>query len=534
MDSISTTLETTGCFDHQNFMKSLRTTLTLLTSFGLAAAALLAIASYWGSLRADDAVQRTFVAKDVTADILPPPMYLIELRLVLSQAIEGSMPLAQAQNETRRLIQDYGQRVNYWRAHPPYGLEAQLLGDQHQAAEAFLLSAQHVLTLLAAGDNAEARTALGEAHARYLKHRQGVDDTVKTSLAFAADASTNYRNTLQQGGWLQGAMLALAALLLLGLGQWARRRVWASTGGEPAQAATIASAVAEGNLGVHVPVLAHDNSSMMAQLENMRASLTTVVAQVREASESVATASAEIAQGNHDLNARTEQQATALQRTAAAVVQLNAAVQQNAENALQADQLAKTASAVATRGGDAVGQVVDTMKHINDSSNRIFDIISVIDGIAFQTNILALNAAVEAARAGEQGRGFAVVASEVRSLAGRSAAAAREIKLLISASVARVEQGNVLVEQAGATMAEVVSSIRQVTALMDHISTASNAQASGVAQVGDAISHMDHTTQQNAALVEEMAAAASSMKAQAQDLVSTVAVFRLSTRPALA
>jgi methyl-accepting chemotaxis protein len=208
--------------------------------------------------------------------------------------------------------------------------------------------------------------------------------------------------------------------------------------------------------------------------------------------------------------------------------ELSSTVRQNADSARQANQLAVSASNVAVRGGEVVGQVVETMKGINESSRKIADIISVIDGIAFQTNILALNAAVEAARAGEQGRGFAVVASEVRSLAGRSAEAAKEIKSLIGASVERVEQGTALVDQAGVTMAEVVSSIQRVTDIMGEISAASNEQASGVAQVGEAVGQMDQTTQQNAALVEQMAAAASSLKSQAQDLVGAVAVFRLS------
>jgi methyl-accepting chemotaxis protein len=207
--------------------------------------------------------------------------------------------------------------------------------------------------------------------------------------------------------------------------------------------------------------------------------------------------------------------------------QLGSTVKQNADNVRQANQLAQSASTVAVRGGDVVAQVVETMKGINDSSKKIADINSVIEGIAFQTNILALNAAVEAARAGEQGRGFAVVASEVRSLAGRSAEAAKQIKILISASVERVEQGTVLVDQAGATMTEVVGSIRRVTDLMGEISAASNEQSQGVAQIGEAVQQMDQVTQQNAALVEEMAAAASSLKGQAQELVSTVAVFKL-------
>lgn len=513
-------------------MKSLRNTLSLLTVCGLITAAILTIASYWGNTRADGAVQRTFVAKDVTADILPPPMYLIELRLVLSQGIEGSMPMAQVQSEAARLIKEYNDRVTYWRAHPPYGLEAQLLGAQHQAGQAFITSAQEVLKTLAAGDLVAAQAALKDAHVLYLKHREGVDDTVKVSLAFATEATANYDTTLSQVGWFQWVVLGLAAILLSGLGLWARRSVWATTGGEPSAAAAIASAVAEGNLSVNVPVVAGDHGSMMAQLEAMRVALTHIVTEVREASHSVATASAEIAQGNTDLSARTEQQASALEQTAASMVQLSAAVRQNVSNARQANELAQNASDIALKGGEVVGQVVDTMKHIHESSRKISDIIGVIDGIAFQTNILALNAAVEAARAGEQGRGFAVVASEVRSLAGRSAEAAKEIKGLISASVARVEQGNLLVDQAGATMTEVVGSIRQVTNIMGEISSAGSEQASGVAQVEKAVAQMDSATQQNAALVEEMAAAANGLNAQAQGLVGTVTVFKLRHDPA--
>jgi methyl-accepting chemotaxis protein len=262
-------------------------------------------------------------------------------------------------------------------------------------------------------------------------------------------------------------------------------------------------------------------------LESMRLGLARVVSNVRQGSEGVANASSEIAHGNHDLSSRTEQQASALEQTAASMEQLGDAVRQNADNAREANALALNASTVAERGGAVVGQVVETMKGINESSRKISDIISVIDGIAFQTNILALNAAVEAARAGEQGRGFAVVASEVRSLAGRSAEAAKEIKNLIGASVDRVALGTTLVDQAGVTMAEVVSSIKRVTDIMGEINAASASQALGVSQVGEAVSHMDRNTQQNAALVEEMAAAASSLKSQAQDLVGAVAEFKL-------
>jgi methyl-accepting chemotaxis protein len=294
------------------------------------------------------------------------------------------------------------------------------------------------------------------------------------------------------------------------------------------QASTSARLIADGDLTEDVAIDGKDEAAdLLNALKDMQTNLSRVVAGVRSGAEGVATASAQIAQGNNDLSARTEQQASALQQTAASMEQLSSTVRQNADNARQANQLAMSASTVAVQGGEVVGRVVETMKGINDSSRKISDIISVIDGIAFQTNILALNAAVEAARAGEQGRGFAVVASEVRSLAQRSAEAAKEIKLLISDSVGRVEQGTQLVDKAGHTMSEVVQSIRRVTDIMGEISAASTEQSQGVAQVGEAVTQMDQATQQNAALVEESAAAAGSLQTQAEQLVQAVAVFKL-------
>jgi len=294
------------------------------------------------------------------------------------------------------------------------------------------------------------------------------------------------------------------------------------------QVVDIARSVASGNLTLHIDGSGKSETGLaLAALKDMQTNLVEVVSTVRVGSEGVAGASSEIAQGNNDLSMRTEQQASALEETAASMEELSSTVKQNADSAKQANQLAQNASSVAIQGGQVVGQVVETMKGINESSRKISDIISVIDGIAFQTNILALNAAVEAARAGEQGRGFAVVASEVRSLAGRSAEAAKEIKTLINASVERVEQGTLLVDKAGVTMAEVVSSIRRVTDIMGEISAASSEQANGVAQVGEAVMQMDQVTQQNAALVEQMAAAASSLKSLAGDQVKAVSVFLL-------
>ncbi len=355
--------------------------------------------------------------------------------------------------------------------------------------------------------------------------------TVTAMVKFQSDRMASEgqaaREDARQAVTMILVLAAVAALAASVMGVLITRGLSRQLGAEPSEVVAIARAIADGNLAVDVRTRAGDEASILAAMQRMRSRLADLVGQVRQSSDSIATGSAEIATGNADLSHRTEAQAGNLQQTAAAMEQLTGSVRANAETAGVANQLAGEASAAATRGGVAVGRVVATMNEIASSSRQIGDIIGVIDGIAFQTNILALNAAVEAARAGEQGRGFAVVASEVRSLAQRSAAAAKEIKGLIGASVEKVDIGARQVDAAGASMADIVAQVQRVGQLIGEISGATVQQSTGIGQIGASVGALDQTTQQNAALVEQSAAAAESLSQQAARLARLVGVFRL-------
>ena len=346
-----------------------------------------------------------------------------------------------------------------------------------------------------------------------------LEDKLNTqSQVDAKSAYDSARNFMLILGAIAVALSVIAAVVIT-------RGLLKQLGGEPDYTAKIAGSIAHGDLSIAIDDAS--KGSLLFEMKEMRNSLVNIVGQVRVGTETIGTASREIAAGNIDLSSRTEMQASSLEKTASAMEELTSTVKQNADNAREANQLAASASEVARKGGEVVSQVVDTMGSINASANKIVDIIGVIDGIAFQTNILALNAAVEAARAGEQGRGFAVVASEVRNLAQRSAAAAKEIKTLIGDSVEKVERGSKLVGQAGVTMDEVVASVKRVTDIMGEIANASQEQSAGIAQVNLSIIEMDSMTQQNAALVEEAAAAAQSLQDQASELAHVVSIFKL-------
>ncbi|WP_229262112.1 methyl-accepting chemotaxis protein [Duganella guangzhouensis] len=354
-----------------------------------------------------------------------------------------------------------------------------------------------------------------------LEQLGGLED--KTNAQMQVDAASGFssaRSFMIIMGLLAVAISVAAALVIT-------RGLLKQLGAEPDYTAAIAGSIADGDLSIAINTNSGDKHSLLAEMKEMRNSLVDIVSQVRTGTETIGTASREIAAGNVDLSSRTEMQASSLEKTASAMDELTSTVKQNADNAREANQLASAASDVAIRGGQVVSEVVDTMSSIDASAKKIVDIIGVIDGIAFQTNILALNAAVEAARAGEQGRGFAVVASEVRNLAQRSAAAAKEIKSLIDDSVEKVGAGTKLVGQAGVTMDEVVSSVRRVTDIMSEIANASQEQSAGIAQVNQSIIEMDSMTQQNAALVEEAAAAAQSLQDQAGELARVVSIFKL-------
>ena len=412
-------------------------------------------------------------------------------------------------------------------------LEVLLSSDEEKALFAKIVETRKsystyrdtVFKLKAEGKADEANQVL---EAKYLPAAKNYQDLVAQFLGLQRrQLNDNAVNIKETEIAARNEMIALSALVILfGIGcAW-----WLTVGitGPLRNAVAAARRVADGDLSGNIEVTSSDETGQLLKaLRDMNANLLMTVTKVRQGTETIASASNQIAAGNQDLSARTEQQASSLEETASSMEELTSTVRQNADNARQANQLADVASQVAAKGGKVIGEVVGTMGDINASARKIVDIIAVIDGIAFQTNILALNAAVEAARAGEQGRGFAVVASEVRTLAQRSASAAKEIKGLIEASVDQVDAGSMLVNQAGKTMADIVDSVRRVTDIMSEITAASQEQTSGIEQINQAITQMDDVTQQNASLVEEAAAASEAMQQQAAELAKVVSVFRI-------
>ncbi|PLP99458.1 methyl-accepting chemotaxis protein [Cupriavidus pauculus] len=414
-------------------------------------------------------------------------------------------------------------------------LEALAQGSEESGL--FAMIAEKRSTYLAARDRVFKEQAVNEDNARELMRARlepALNDYVATigkMTAYHSARSTSMSEEilrLSRASQQQVLILGgLAVLLGLGIAFVISSSIRKQLGGEPAYAVKVAHRIAAGDLTSTIRAAGGPEESLLNAMETMRESLVQIVGDVRNGTDTIATASNQIAAGNLELSSRTEEQAASLEETAASIEELTGTIRQNTENAKQASQVAVTVSEVAVKGGDVVSQVVETMGSINESSRKIVDIIGVIESIAFQTNILALNAAVEAARAGEQGRGFAVVAGEVRALAQRSAAAAREIKTLIDDSVAKVDQGNQLVGEAGTTMGEIVSGVRRVTDLMGEITAATQEQFSGIEQVNQAIAQIDEVTQQNAALVEQASAAAQSMQEQARTLAQAVRVFKL-------
>ena len=406
--------------------------------------------------------------------------------------------------------------------------------DVEQRAQSLIA---RLIALRQAGQVAEATELLNtQAAPVFVEWLASVNALIDLEEKLNKEADTDARRL--SGSFFAWMLALLAVAIAVGAAAaWMiSRKLLGQLGGQPDDAVRIAGAIAAGDLSVPIEIRPGDRASLLFAMANMRDSLVGIVSQVRAGTLTIANASAEITAGNQDLAERSERQAGTLEETASSMEELTGTVRQNADNARQANALAESASSVAQRGGAVVAQVVQTMSSINASSHQIAEIIGVIDGIAFQTNILALNASVEAARAGEQGRGFAVVAGEVRNLAQRSAAAAREIKQLIGDSVARVDAGTKLVDQAGDTMQEILASVQQVTDIMADISRASREQSAGIEQIHVAVAQMDDATQQNASLVEQAGAAAVSLHQQAGHLADLVSVFRLegAARPAAA
>ncbi len=504
--------------------KSLRLALAAIGVAGQLAAVAVLAQALWSFHSLDRAASQALVAKDVVADILPPPMYLVEYRLVLSRAVEGSMSLPVATREADRLEAEYRARETYWRANPPLGLERSLLGPQHETALKLMEAGRTaIFAQLEGGDVAGARAGLQQIEALYSEHRKHVDDTVVLSSGVATSSMQVFATTQTKGLWTMVIVTLVLLLCTLACYLLARRSIMQPV----TECVELAQAVAGGDLTRTAPTRRKDELGLLQDsLGAMCGQLRQMVGQVRGGVGAIANAANEIAAGNDDLSTRTQQQASALEETSATMEEMTATIKRSADHSSAAARLSAETERSAEQGNAVILDTIEAMKDITTSSRKITNIIEVIDSIAFQTNLLALNAAVEAARAGEQGRGFAVVAAEVRTLSQRSATAAKEIKELIEESVSKVDAGSELVNVSGAKLAAIMNSIRSVNETIAEIALSGREQAKGIDQVNIAVEEIDHATQQNAALVEQMASASKLMNDQAADLARLMQYFR--------
>lgn len=479
--------------------------------------------------------QRIVQGKDLIADVLPPPEYILESYLVSLQLLAATERAERDSLVTRlkALKTDYDTRHEFWLKE---NLDANLadifLKQAHAPVTVFYRTAFDQLIPALQNDDAKAAAAaLAIMKPAYENHRGLIDQVVQITTKRTETDEALAKEMIRSGTVLMLIILSVSICAGVAAATLIIRGVLKSIGGEPDYATGITNLMAQGDLRTPISITGAESGSLLVAIKRMQEMMIRTTNEIKQAVDGVSTGSHQIATGNLDLSQRTEQQAIALQQTAVSIGDLTSTIKQNADSAREANALAVSASEVANRGGAVVAKVVNTMESINDSAKKIADIIGVIDSIAFQTNILALNAAVEAARAGEQGRGFAVVAAEVRNLAQRSAGAAREIKTLITDSVDKVAIGSTLVQQAGLTMHDILASVEQVTTIMGHIAVAGNEQTADIEKINLAIGRMDDVTQQNAALVEEAAAAAGALQHQADGLSLLVNVFKVDEQP---
>jgi len=474
-----------------------------------------------------------FVSKDVVADILPPPMYLIELRLVLSRALEGGLEPADASREVERLTGEYAARVKHWQANPPFGLETDLLGQQHEQGERFIAGARQLMATLTAGDADGARRQLPALEALYRGHRHGVDRTVVAATRKAEASMHDFDATAERATRSLLVILVLSLALLITL-SWL---VVHSIVSPLLRAVQMARAVADGDLACKVRVHGRDEpAQLLRELNRMCDALAAVVTDVRAGSQQLATMGSQIAAGNGSLQQRTDSHRCELETTSQTLKEVTTFVRQNSEAAENAKQLADSTAKTASEGMAAVAEVGRTMEGITRSSAQVGEIVGLIENVAFQTNLLALNAAVEAARAGEQGKGFAVVAGEVRQLAGRARHAAREIRQLVQRSHGEVEAGGRLTAAASSAIQEMVGRVDEMNKLVHGIWDTTFAQSSGINMLDETVATLAEDARQNAGLVIETASVVDNLADNARQLEKAVAFFRLSAdqQPGLA